>query len=106
MEPTLSIPHQLPAGFDLGGHLERLRRDGYTIVEHYLDEARLAAFRTAVAAFLGTHRGRNPFEGRTTERVYTPVARGKVFEDIAADPRLLALLDAFLRPGRLLSASH
>jgi ectoine hydroxylase-related dioxygenase (phytanoyl-CoA dioxygenase family) len=34
------------------------------------------------------------------------VARGKVFEDITADPRLLAILDAFLRPSYLLSASH
>jgi len=59
-----------------------------------------------MAPYLGTYRGRNPFEGRTTERVYTMVARGKVFEDITADPRLLAILDAFLRPSYLLSASH
>lgn len=93
-------------GFETADHLERLRRDGYTVVENYMDEGRLAAFRTALAPYLDTHRGRNPFEGKTTERVYTLVARGKVFEDVAADARLLALLDAFLRPGYLLSASH
>lgn len=101
-----AVLRALPAGFDPAGHIERLGRDGYTVVENYLDEPRIAAFRAALAPYLDTHRGRNPFEGKTTERVYTLVARGKVFEDIAADPRLLALLDAFLRPGYLLSASH
>jgi ectoine hydroxylase-related dioxygenase (phytanoyl-CoA dioxygenase family) len=97
---------QLPAGFEAAGHIGRLRRDGYTIVEDYLGAEGLAAFRAALAPLLETHRGRNPFEGQATERVYTLVARGKIFEDIASDPRLLALLDAFLRPGYLLSASH
>jgi ectoine hydroxylase-related dioxygenase (phytanoyl-CoA dioxygenase family) len=106
MDGSGSISRELPAGFDAAGHVDRLGRDGYTIVEDYLDEDRIAAFRAALAPYLGAHRGRNPFEGETTERVYTLVARGKVFEDIAADPRLLALLDAFLRPGYLLSASH
>jgi len=32
--------------------------------------------------------------------------RGRIFEDITADPRILAMLDAFLRPACLLSASH
>jgi len=83
-----------------------MRDDGYTIVEDFLDAAGLAAFRAAIAPLLGRHLGRNPFEGRRTERVYTLVARGRIFEDIAADPRLMALIGAFLRPGFLLSASH
>jgi ectoine hydroxylase-related dioxygenase (phytanoyl-CoA dioxygenase family) len=92
--------------FDAARHIKAMREDGYTIVEDFLDAERLAAFRAGMAPYLGTHRGRNPFEGRTTERVYTMVARGKVYEDITADPRLLAILDAFLRPSYLLSASH
>ena len=83
-----------------------MREDGYTVIEDYLDADQLAAFRDGMAPYLGTYRGRNPFEGRTTERVYTMVARGKVFEDITADPRLLAILDAFLKPSYLLIASH
>ena len=92
--------------FEAAGHLERMNRDGYTIIEDFLDPATLRAVREGLAPHFGTHRGRNPFEGLTTERVYTLVARGKVFEDITEDPRLLALLDAFLAPGYLLSASH
>jgi len=55
---------------------------------------------------LGTYRGRNPFEGLATERVYTLVGRGKVYEDIASDQRLLAILDRLLAPNYLLSADH
>ena len=95
-----------PADFDVAGHLKRLNEDGYTIVEDFLSPGQLAAFRAGMAAFFGTHRGRNDFEGRTTERVYTMVARGAVFEEITADPRLMALLAGFLKPSFLLSASH
>ena len=87
-------------------HVERLRVDGYTIIEDLLDADGLAAFRAALAPHLGRYRGRNAFEGHKTERVYTLVARGRIFEDLTADPRLMALLGAFLRPGFLLSASH
>ena len=93
-------------GFDAEAHVERMNRDGFTIIEDFLDARKLQAVRDGLAPHFGTHRGRNPFEGLTTERVYTLVARGKVFEDATEDPRLLALLDAFLAPGYLLSASH
>jgi ectoine hydroxylase-related dioxygenase (phytanoyl-CoA dioxygenase family) len=93
-------------GFDAAHHIARIRRDGYTIIEDILDGAGLAAFRQAVAAHLGRWTGRNPFEGLKTERVYSLVARGEVFEGLAADPRILAVVGAFLRPNFLLSASH
>ncbi|HYD45438.1 MAG TPA: phytanoyl-CoA dioxygenase family protein [Phenylobacterium sp.] len=92
--------------FDVAAHVDRMNRDGFTIIENFLGADRLQAVRDGLAPHFGTHRGRNPFEGLTTERVYTLVARGKVFEDVTEDPRLLALLDAFLAPGYLLSASH
>jgi len=94
------------AGFDARPHIAAMKAEGWTVIEDFLDAERLAAFRAGIEPHLGQYRGRNPFEGRTTERVYTLVARGKVFEDIAADPRLLAILDAFLKPNYLLSASH
>lgn len=93
-------------GFDLDIHAERMRRDGYTIVENFLDADMLAQVRAGVAPHLGTYRGRNAFEGFTTERIYTLVGRGKVFEDIAEDPRLLGLVGRFLQPNFLLSASQ
>src|ERR1700722_2197524 len=94
------------SAFDAAGHIARVRRDGYTIIEDTLDATGIAAFRAGVAPYLGRWRGCNPFEGLNTERIYTLVARGKVFEDLAADPRILTVVGAFLKPQFLLSASH
>jgi ectoine hydroxylase-related dioxygenase (phytanoyl-CoA dioxygenase family) len=94
------------AAFDVAGHAERLRREGYTIIPDFLSPEVLQAVRGGLKPFLGSHQGRNNFEGYKTERVYTLVARAPVFEDIACDPRILALLDLFLKPRYLLTASQ
>jgi hypothetical protein len=96
----------IPDSFDVEGHTARLKTQGFTIIEDYMSAAQLARFRAGLAGHLGTYRGRNSFEGLTTERVYTLVGRGKVFEEIAEDARLLALLDRWLMPHYLLSADH
>jgi ectoine hydroxylase-related dioxygenase (phytanoyl-CoA dioxygenase family) len=83
-----------------------IREQGFTIIPDFMDAPALTAFREALAPFLGSHRGRNDFEGFETERIYTLVARGKVFEDLAIEPRLLALLSRFLEGSFLLSATH
>ena len=92
--------------FDPDAHAARIERDGYTVLPDLLDAQRLEAVRTALAPHLGGHLGRNAFEGYATERVYTLVARGKVFEDLTEHPQILALLDRFLLPGYLLTASQ
>ena len=99
-------PRRLPAGFDLDGHLERLDADGFTIVKDYLGEDQLARFREGLKPYLNTYRGRNPFEGLATERVYTLVGRARIYEEIACDHRLLVILDRLLAPNYLLSADH
>jgi len=55
---------------------------------------------------LAHYRGRNTFEGRKTERVYTLVAKGRPFADMVAHPRILTLLDRLLMPNYLLTASQ
>lgn len=92
--------------FDADAHAEEMREQGYTVIEDFMDAGALARFREALAPYAETHHGRNDFEGFRTERVYTLVARGKAFEEIAADARLMALIGRFLQPGFLLSASH
>lgn len=92
--------------FDLDAHARAIERDGYTIIEDFLDKARLAEVRRVLGLYLGSHTGRNPFEGYSTERVYTLVACGRVFWDIALDERVLALCERFLLPGCLLTASQ
>ena len=93
-------------GFDLDAHARAIERDGYTVIEDFMGAARLAEVRRVLGFYLGSHTGRNPFEGRSTERVYTLVARGRVFWDIALDERVLALCDRFLLKGSLLTASQ
>ena len=94
------------ADFNLDHHVDRLMRDGFTIVEDWLDRDTLAQVREGLEPHLGQHSGRNAFEGFTTERVYTLVGRGAVFERLAADERLLALVGRFLKPNFLLSAAQ
>jgi ectoine hydroxylase-related dioxygenase (phytanoyl-CoA dioxygenase family) len=106
MTEYLTGRRQLPPDFDVDAHLARLDEDGFTIVENYMSTGQLLRFREGLKPYLGTYRGRNPFEGRATERVYTLVGRGKVYEEIASDHRLLAILDRLLAPTYLLSADH
>lgn len=96
----------VPATFDTEAHLERVARDGFTVIEDFLDAGGVAAVREGLGPHLGSHLGRNGFEGYATERVYTLVARGRVFEEIAEDARLMALLDRLLAPGYLMTASQ
>jgi ectoine hydroxylase-related dioxygenase (phytanoyl-CoA dioxygenase family) len=94
------------ARFDVHAHAAEIRAQGFTVIRDFMDEDQVAAFRAALAPFLGSHRGRNDFEGFETERVYTLVARHKVFEDLACEPRLMSLLSCFLEGQFLLSATH
>jgi len=92
--------------FDLEAHARAVERDGYTIIEDFLDATRLSEVRRVLGLYLGSHSGRNPFEGHSTERVYTLVARARIFWDIVLDARILALCDRFLLPNCLLTASQ
>ena len=92
--------------FPLGQHLARLDEQGYTIIPDFLSADDLREVREGLRPFLGTHRGRNNFEGYKTERVYTLVARGAVFERITEDARVMALCGRLLHPGFLLTASQ
>jgi ectoine hydroxylase-related dioxygenase (phytanoyl-CoA dioxygenase family) len=93
-------------GFDLDAHAAAIDRDGYTIIPDFLTPEDLADVRRVLAFYLGSHAGRNDFEGYRTERVYTLVARGRVFFRVALDPRVVALCERYLLPGFLLTASQ
>ena len=94
------------AAFDLDGHASEMAAQGYTVIRDFMDADALADYRRELEPFVGAHRGRNDFEGFKTERIYTLIARGRVFEQIATDARLMALIGRFLQPSFLLSASH
>ena len=91
---------------DLQHHLGELDRQGFTVIADFLTPADIERVRAGLVPYLGAHAGRNNFEGLRTERVYTLVGRGRCFERIAEDARVLALLDRLLAPGYLLTASQ
>jgi ectoine hydroxylase-related dioxygenase (phytanoyl-CoA dioxygenase family) len=90
----------------LAEHARRIKEDGYTIIDAFLSAADLAEVRRVLGLYLGTHSGRNDFEGVRTERVYTLVARARVFWRIVLDARIAALCERFLMPGYLLTTSQ
>ena len=72
-----------------------------------LDGGEVEALRAALQPYLDLGwAGRNDFEGERTQRVYSLVGRGEVFERTVEHPAVLAFMDALLRPGYLLTASQ
>jgi hypothetical protein len=61
-------------GFDLAEHVARIEAQGFTVIPDLLTAADLAEVQRVLALYLGTHTGRNDFEGTRTERVYTLVS--------------------------------
>ena len=86
--------------------LEDLSERGYAIIPNFLSVQQLARVNELFDDMLGTRSGRNNFEGNLTERIYTLVARDQVFQDIAQDPRIMALCDEVFMPNYLLTASQ
>ena len=87
--------------------LAAIAADGFVVIPELLSAGVLATMRDALRPHLDTTLyGRNDFEGHRTERVYSLVARGAVFERLTEHPRILAILDALLEPSYLLSASQ
>ena len=95
-----------PSAVDVAGYAARIEGDGFAIIPDFLSPADLAEVRRVLALYLGTHSGRNDFEGTKTERIYTLVARARVFWRIVLDARIMALCARFLEPGFLLTASQ
>jgi ectoine hydroxylase-related dioxygenase (phytanoyl-CoA dioxygenase family) len=86
--------------------LAQLHERGYTLIPDFLSPQRLEQVNALYDTMLGSHSGRNNFEGNCTERIYTLVARDKLFQDIAEDPRIMALCDALFMPNYLLTANQ
>jgi hypothetical protein len=80
-----------------------LARDGYVIWENLLTDQECRQIRDTVLPWLG-HTGRNSFEGRRTQRIYSVLSRTRVCDRLVDNPRVLAVLDRLLMPNYLLSA--
>ena len=86
--------------------LDDLGTQGFTLIEDFLPPTVLAQVDQRLEALRGQHAGRNNFEGESTERIYTLVGRGEVFEGVVEDARIMAILDQLFLPNYLLSATQ
>jgi len=79
-----------------------LQRDGYAVVENVLSPEQVEQMRAASLELMGP-RGRNDFEGFTTQRVYGVMAHSPVLDPLVEHPLVLDVLDRFLQINYLLS---
>jgi len=87
--------------------LARYHECGFVVLPDVLDASEVGALQSALQPYLELDlHGRNDFEGERTQRVYSLVGRGAVFERTAEHPAVLELVDALLQPGYLLTASQ
>jgi ectoine hydroxylase-related dioxygenase (phytanoyl-CoA dioxygenase family) len=94
-------------GRDIERHLERIRRDGYCVVENAI-EADLLDGLVADLERLERERSvepaENDFEGHRTLRVYNLLAHGKVWERVPVHENVLPIVEGVLDPGCLVSS--
>ena len=103
LDPTTS------AAATRAADLAAIERDGYVVIERAVGTGVLDAIRGEIAPYLdggaASYRGRNDFEGFATNRVYGLLAKSPTELTLVIHPRVLAILDAMLLPGYLLSAN-
>lgn len=98
-------PTKPAAASELATQLELLQRDGYVVLEGLISAERCAEMKHALLG-LTDKTGANPFEGHKTQRVYAPLSKTRVIDDLIDHPRIVALLDALFMPNYLLSQAQ
>src|SRR4051812_23214501 len=79
---------------------------GYAVVPDVLNADEIRTVRRVLAPHLARGpRGRNPFEGYETKRVYCLVAKSRGFDRLILDPTVLDLSERMLGPNFLLTAT-
>ncbi len=92
---------------ELAGHLERMKRDGFTIVERAIDLATVAQLREDIFRLereLGAVPASNVFEGTRTVRIYNLLARGALYQQVPVHERVLPIIEGVLDRGCLVSS--
>lgn len=88
-------------------HIERVRRDGYTVVENAIEPGLIAALSAALARLereLDARPAMNGFEGHRTVRIYNLLAHGAPFEQVPTHPAVLPIIEGVLDAGCLISS--
>ena len=98
------MPHE-PEEF--AAHLERIERDGYTVLEGVIaDDLRLALLDdlARIEAETGARPAGNSFEGAATTRVYNLLAHGLLWQQVPVQADVLAVIEGVLDDGCLISS--
>jgi ectoine hydroxylase-related dioxygenase (phytanoyl-CoA dioxygenase family) len=88
-------------------HVERLRHDGFTIVERAIEPSLVDALNAALQRLereLGAKPAMNGFEGHRTVRIYNLLAHGAPFDRVPVHDNVLPLVEAVLDQGCLISS--
>jgi ectoine hydroxylase-related dioxygenase (phytanoyl-CoA dioxygenase family) len=92
---------------DVASHVERIQRDGYTIVEHAVEPELVDALADDLYRLEVEHEikpANNPFEGDKTVRIYNLLVYGKLYERIPVHANVLPIVEGVLDPGCLVSS--
>ena len=88
-------------------HVERIARDGYTIIENAIEPDLVETLNEALLRLereLDVKPARNVFEGARTVRIYNLLAHGKHFERVPVHANVLPVVEGVLDGGCLVSS--
>lgn len=98
---------RVPSEADLQAHVERVRADGYTIVEDALEPGLADALADDLGRLereLGAVPAQNVFEGLRTVRIYNLLARGELYSRLPVHDHVLPIVEKVLDRGCLVSS--
>jgi len=91
----------------LTAHVERIARDGFTIVENAIEPELIDALDRDLVRLEKQHDikpSSNEFEGTRTVRIYNLLVYGKLYEQIPVHANVLPIVERVLDPGCLISS--
>jgi len=91
----------------LADHLERMKRDGFTVVEDAIEPSLVEALRDDIFRLerdLAVAPAANIFEGTRTHRIYNLLARGAIYEQVPVHASVLPIVEGVLDRGCLVSS--
>ena len=92
---------------DTKAHIDRVRRDGFTIVENAIAPDLVAALNAAIDRLerdLDAKPAMNGFEGHRTVRIYNLLGHGAPFEQVPVHDAVLPIIEGVLDEGCLVSS--
>ena len=92
---------------DTASHIERIKVDGFTIVERAIEPELIDALASALDRLerdLGAKPALNAFEGHHTVRIYNLLRYSAPFDQVPVHPAVLPIIDGVLGDGCLISS--